>query len=283
MLLETFVEERYALEKDLAKSTLVLYRCCVRNLESWADRPVLLSDLTDDFVNRWLVFLGTTGITKTTIANHRRFLLALWRHAFESRLTDVPPLRIRKIQCPRSLPEAWSVEQMTRLLSATERIGGRDIPVGVKRSAFWRAFILAAWCTGLRLSDLQRIKRDMIGADGSLIMRQQKTQWPVLCKLSAEAIAAIDQIGHRPDGLIFGGRLSRGIMFADFRTLAAAAGLQGTSKKIRKSGATAVECAQPGSAKGFLGHQTHGLAYRHYVDPTMLGATQPAPPRLGAG
>jgi integrase len=169
---------------------------------------------------------------------------------------------------------------MTHLLEATEHITGRDIPIGVKRSAFWRAIILAAWSTGLRLGDIERIKRDQIGSDGSLIVHQQKTGRPVLCKLSAEAMAAIEKIGHTPSGFIFGGRLSSCVMFSDFRTLAAAAGLKGTSKKIRKSGATAVESAIPGAAKGFLGHQTHGLSYRHYVDPTKIGDNRPEPPRL---
>ena len=163
MLLERFVTDVYALEKDLTKSTITLYLCCVRNIESWANRPVLVSDLSDDFVNRWLVFLGTTAICKTTVANHRRFILAMWRHAFQDRLTDTPPLRVRKIQTPRTLPEAWSVDQMTHLLEACEHITGRDIPIGVKRSAFWRALILAAWSTGLRLGDIERIKRDQIG------------------------------------------------------------------------------------------------------------------------
>jgi integrase len=280
MLLESFLSDRYALEKDLAKSTVTLYHSCVRCIESWASRPVLVSDLSDDFVNRWLVFLGTTGICKTTVANHRRFMLALWRHAFQDRLTDTPPLRVRKIQIPRTMPEAWSLDQMTRLLEACDRITGRDIPFGVKRGAYWRALILVAWSTGLRLGDIERIRREQIGSDGTLIIHQQKTSWPVLCRVSAEAMAAVDLIGHTTEKVIFGGRLSRGVMFSDFRTLAALAGLQGTSKKIRKSGATAVENAQPGSAKGFLGHQTHGLSYKHYVDPTKTGKDRPEPPRL---
>jgi hypothetical protein len=93
-------------------------------------------------------------------------------------------------------------------------------------------------------------------------------------------LAAIDKIGHSPSGFIFGGRLSRRPLFANFREIAAHAGLVGTSKKIRKSGATAVENMQPGSAKGFLGHQSHGLAYKFYVDPRKAGPNRPEPPRL---
>lgn len=280
MLLEAYLQDRYALEKDVAPPTVKLYMVTVRSIETWAGRPVLLSDLADDFVNRWLVWLTTTGIGKTTISNHRRFLLTIWRHAFHTREIDSCPQRIRKIQTPRTLPEAWSVQQMQALLAACDKLQGRAIRIGIPRSAFWRALILTAWCTGLRLGDLQRLKRDMIGTDGSLVVQQQKTGWPVLCKLSAEAIAAIEKIGHTPDGFIFGGRLSRRPLFANFRELAAHAGLVGTSKKIRKSGATVVESLQPGSAKGFLGHQSHGLAYRHYVDPRKSGENRPEPPRL---
>ena len=62
--------------------------------------------------------------------------------------------------------------------------------------------------------------------------------------------------------------------------LLAAINLRGGTKRLRRSGATAVESVQPGGAMGYLGHQTPGLSYAYYVDPRLLGNGSPAPPPL---
>jgi hypothetical protein len=36
----------------------------------------------------------------------------------------------------------------------------------------------------------------------------------------------------------------------------------------------------PGSAKAFLGHRSHGLAYRNYVDPLIARPMTPQPPAI---
>lgn len=281
MRIASYLADVYALQKDVSKPTIGLYRGTIKNLSEWLGKPAEWSDITDDTINRWLVYVATSGVSKTTVANYRRFFLTVWRHAFQNGAAEVPPIRIRKIAVPRTLPEAWSISQMEQLLAACDRLQGREIPVGVSRSAFFRAMVLVMWSTGLRLGDIQSLKRQQIGTDGTVVVSQQKTNWPVICRLSPEAMAAIVQIGHTPGGLIFGGRLSRAPLFRDFREIVKMAGLQGTSKKIRKSGATAVESVNPGSAKSFLGHLTYGLSYRHYVDPTKLGGGQSHPPELG--
>lgn len=280
MLLADYLRERYALERDIRQQTAGLYKGTIKSFSGWLGFPASFIDLSDDAINRWLVWLTASGISKTTVANHRRFMLTIWRHAFQAGATNIAPLRIRKIQVPRTLPQAWSQDQMCRLLEAADKLLGVDIPIGVRRASWFRALILVAWSTGLRLGDIQALKRDQIAPDGSMIVVQQKTLTPVLCRLHPDAMAAVMQVGHLPDGRIFGGRLSRRPLFRDFRWIANKAGLVGGTKIIRKSSATAVEAIQPGAAKDFLGHLTAGLAYRHYVDQSKTGQNRPQPPEL---
>lgn len=63
----------------------------------------------------WLRHLASSGRSLATLADYRRIALSLYRHAHELRLIDalphVPPVRV-----PRPVPEAWSVEQVSRLV-----------------------------------------------------------------------------------------------------------------------------------------------------------------------
>ncbi|HWA97240.1 MAG TPA: hypothetical protein VG713_02055, partial [Pirellulales bacterium] len=68
------------------------------------------------------------------------------------------------------------------------------------------------------------------------------------------------------------------LMRRQFDSLAMAAGLEGTIKKLRKSAATDVELRFPGCGAAFLGHAHEmGIAGRHYLDPRLLIQTRPMP------
>jgi hypothetical protein len=81
--------------------------------------------------------------------------------------------------------------------------------------------------------------------------------------------------------LLFAGLLTRRPIQVQFAKLVRGAGLQGSTKWLRRSGATWCEVHQPGSAMAFLGHRTPGLAYKHYVDPRFVQRDKPRPPKIG--
>lgn len=65
-----------------------------------------------------------------------------------------------------------------------------------------------------------------------------------------------------------------------FDKITEAAGVNGSAKWVRRTGATRVEQHQPGSAMAYLGHKTAGLAYQHYVDARQIQSNRPMPPPI---
>jgi integrase len=273
----------YAAERPLGQKTLAGYSEAVRRYAHWLGRPATLGDLDPRLANRWLMSLDQEGVTKITQHGLRRRVLAIWRHAFEAELIDVPPLRVRKIRPERRLPRAWTPEDVLALIAVARKKKGNFLYVPVPRGAFWVAFIRTAFETGLRLGDLLGLQRSQFSGDGELTVVQAKTGNEIVCRVWPETLAAIDATSPNSRPFIFGGVISRDFYFQEFRRLVKKAGLKGTSKWLRRAGATAVERAQPGMAAKFLGHRSPAMAAQHYLDPRLLQVGKPMPPRLEGG
>jgi hypothetical protein len=56
--------------------------------------------------------------------------------------------------------------------------------------------------------------------------------------------------------------------------------LGGSSKWLRRSGATHIEMEHPGKGRLHLGHKTHGLAERCYIDWSQVRRDIPSVPTL---
>lgn len=274
----------YALSTDLQPCSVDQLRFAVLSLDRWAacspewhGGPVLLSDLADDFLNRWLTDLLASGMARKTVRNRRGNIVTLWRAAADALLVSSWPRRVKTIKLPRTLPEAWSRSQVELLVQATEKLTG-TFPGGLCRRATMRAIILADFATGLRPCDLLRLRQTDVSPDGCIAIIQHKTGWPVLCRLEREEMAAIAATFPPDRKLLF--PLDRKLVHFWMRRLCTLAGLPGTTKWLRRSGATAVEDAFPGSAQQYLGQKTPGLAWRHYIDPRLLTRKQFRPPPL---
>ena len=270
----------YALRSDLSPGYVQQLRVTVNKFAAWLGRPARLKDLADDTVNRWL---GSIALSRQTIATQRRNLLVLWRAAFQDELVDELPRRVRRIQVPRTLPLAWELSQLDALLAAASKLRGVFRRSRVRRAAWWRAFVLTGWDTGLRLGDLLHLRFDAIGSDGTLAVLQRKTNSPLLCRLRPETVAAILATSPPQRELVFGGVLGRDQIFKQFKALCACAGFSGTTKGLRKSSATWVESLQPGAGKTHLGHLSDGVAAKHYIDARIVGRFRsvPLPPAIG--
>lgn len=272
--------ERYLSERDCSKGHRDGLRLVVKWFGLFLGHPATLADLTDENVNRWLTAMIDKGLSRRTVRGRRVMLLGLWRAAFAAGQTEIRDLRVKKINVPRTLPQAWDERQVSALLAACAKIAGAFKRSGISRAATLRAAIMVFWYAGLRLGDLMRLEWENIGSDGTLVIVQHKTGWPVIAKLPPEAMSALDVL--RGDGrrYVFRQIVSRKRLTHYFAAAVRAAELKGGTKTIRKSGATAIEKAHPGSAMGYLGHLTPGLAFKHYIDARHLAADKPTPPRL---
>lgn len=270
----------YGSQRDVGATTLKWLSLILSRFERFLGRPPSLDDFRDDIVNDWTAaMLAASQLSRATVHGYRRGLLILWRFAVEQGLVERMPAHIRRLKVPAPAPVAWTLDEVAALANAASNLPGFH-RTGADRSRVLHALVMVAWDSGLRLTDLLRLKFSDIGTTGNGVIVQHKTGNPVIFRLSGAAMSALEEIRLPKRTFIFGEVASRKAIFMAMREAALSAGLAGGTRKIRKSGATAVEAANPGAAMAYLGHKTPGLAYKHYVDPRLVQQQKPNPPPL---
>jgi integrase len=278
---------QYVLERGLTQRSEAEFRRRLRRFERYLGRASEWDDFNDEQVNRWLAALAESGLAPETIRGHRSVVLAVWNGAWESGYLNARPGRIRRVKCPARRPQAWTLDELRALVAIASRTPGRtNRDRRIPRAAFWRAFLLTGYYTGLRLGDLLALRWSEVSASGLVTVTMRKTGDMLTAQLpedAQQALRAIAPVATVKRLLVFGELINRSNVQRYFRRLVRRAGLAGSTKWLRRTGASHVEAELPGSAKAFLGHRTHGLAYRNYVDPAIAHRQTPRPPSLGVG
>ena len=267
------VAESYLGERSVSQG----YRCSVllvaRKMAAANVTPLTISD---SLFNRWLLGLKASSCTR---ANNRVMGLTLWRHAIDLGLTDKIIGRIASVKRVFPPPVAWSMDELSKLLEYASNLSG-SIKQQCPARAYWRAWVMLGYESGLRMTDLHDLRASAIRGN-RLWTAAHKTGAHVGKRLSADCVAAVQDLVARGDGqTIFKWLLCNDRVTINFRKLCNEAGVKGTCKYLRRSGATHVEIVQPGSARAFLGHKSIGLAEKHYIDPTLLPDRTPCPPSI---
>jgi site-specific recombinase XerD len=259
MPIREFLTEHFAVQRDLEPNTTKQHHYIIDCVERFLNRKALMEDLNDNTVNRWLMDMQKTDLSRNSIKSKRRGLMTLWRAAFEQELIHEFPRRVRRIKCPANIPRCWSSAQLETLMAAAMATPGNwgraSKGAHIARADWWVAWILVNYNSGLRLSDMLRIERDQIMDDGRFTVVQHKTGKPIDCRLPPEAISAVDKTSAKTRKRIFGGVLNQRTIQEEFKFLLYRAKLPGSIKWLRKSGATHCEALTPGSASQFLGHR----------------------------
>ena len=215
-----------------------------------------------------------------TVAPERVILLTLWRYAFERRLVDSMPRGIVKIRrAPRPV-QAWTIEQCCTAVNRAGERWGRGMQSGAPKSLFLRCWLLLGYETGARHQDLWRM-RDTDFTDNVVSWTQGKTGQPHNRILSAPCLKAVrDMLKLSPDGRVLGWAVGVGGARKLLRQFLRRCGMGGSSKWLRRSGATHIEMAQPGKGRIHLGHRTVGMAEKHYIDWAQVRRDMPQTPQL---
>lgn len=258
--------DRYRLAKGVSSRHATLQARSVALFTAFVGHPATVADLVPESVSRWIAWLETLHYSQWTIAGHRSRLLALWRWFDAS-----ADLRmVRPARPPEPLPEAWTAEELSRLLAAADRMR--------EGAAWFRAIILAAYETGLRRSDLCGLSRHQIAADGTLQLRQRKTGSPVVVRMRASTAALVLALpGEQPLAIPWGSRRYTDL----WRELCRLANVPlGGLQKLRRTGASYIaRDFGMDAAREWLGHRTEGMV-RHYVDRRIATITIRQPPRV---
>lgn len=271
---------RYIAARDLNPTYHKMLQAHIRCFIEWAgDLPV--AKINSEIVNEWIEALLQTDLAAVTVNTYKRNLCAVWRDAYMARLNDEPPLRVKKIKIPGQIIEAWTHEEIGRLLIAARTRRG-CLANGVKRADFWEALILSAYSTGLRKGDLIHVKRSQIGKDGRATVIQHKTGFPAVVRFAPEALVIIERMAkisdsefalpwpHRSDALT-----------TRFRLIVRDAKVRpGTLRWLRRSAGSYAEKAQPGAGRRLLGHRSEWVFAKHYHDLAVAPPETVEPPAL---
>ena len=241
------------------------------SMETFGISPLTIDSST---FNAWLSSLTCARNTKV---NYRRMGITLWKFAARRKLSPSLPEDIVPVKYLYKPVVCWTHEELLLLMDTSEKQHGR-FRSRCPKSLFWKAWILIGYETGIRFTDLHTLRSSQLRGN-RLHITHHKTGVPQGKRLSETAVSlARELIERSPDGTLFSWALGRRAVFVNFKKLAKQAKLDGTSKWLRRSGATYSEQKQPGSAKAFLGHLSEGLARKFYIDATILSEEIPTPP-----
>ena len=211
------------------------------------------------------------GSAARTINSRCTNICTLWGYAYrkshvEKLWRDIPRMRV-----PKRIPEAWTLDELQALLTATDTFQ-HPLRNGVREGAFWRAFILVVYDTGIRFGDVMALRGNDL-RDGCLVVMVHKTDVEILRPLSPEAIKAIEVICSSKREFVFDWPYAKETFSVHWRKLVKAAGLPTGPKqgphKLRRTSASHLEAVAPGTAGRHLGHLTPGLAEASYIDPRI--------------
>lgn len=226
--------------------------------------PWQASDLTPDRIDNYLdSIIGHKA--PNTVANHRRMLRTLMRFAAEEGYVDKSILRqLRRVKVPQPCPTALDHNAIGRWVQTAKSMGG-----GTRTCAYnilLPAWILTAYSTGLRTGDLLSIRYDQIRGH-RLLLSQAKTSEPHVAWLDDHALRAIALLPRRGPR-IFGDLTNKDRILHAMRRLVKFSNERGTTRWLRRSGATYCEAAGKDSSK-YLGHRDPAMKKR-YVDRLLL-------------
>lgn len=235
--------------------------------------PWEVADLTPDRIDAYLTD-ALTHLSASTVHRHRRMLGLLMRFAYDEGLLNVStvPRQLRRVKVPPPRPVAWTHAEIAKLIATAE-----SLPRGTKHCAYatlMPAWILAAYDTGLRTEDLRALRWDAIRGNHACIS-QSKTGEPHVVAVSDRTLRAIHHL-PRNGPSVFGGLISGVQIIRIMRRAVKQAGLTGSTKYLRRSGATYCEMSGLDSS-GHLGHRSPGMK-KYYVDRLLVAHSREVRP-----
>jgi integrase len=116
---------------------------------------------------------------------------------------------------------------------------------------------------------------------GAVRWSQHKTGEPHVKTMSPACLRAVQEMLERsPDGRVLGWVMSKNSGRRRMRKYLRSIKFSGSSKWLRRSGATHIEMENPGKGRLHLGHKTPGLAERCYIDWSQVRRDIPSVPAL---
>ena len=192
-----------AAERGAAENTLAAYR---RDLEHashvFSQKGDTLSTARPDTIARYLTSLAEDGLAPASRARKLSALRQLYRFLIAEEIIQEDPTHgFSGPKKARSLPKTLSIAEVDRLIeSASHRA---DQAVGAERYRAVRLYCLleVLYATGLRVSELVSLPRDVLTGDGQVLTVKGKGGRERIVPLSSNARSALHrylQLGTAP-------------------------------------------------------------------------------------
>jgi integrase len=281
--LAAYARESYSLRRDVKASTLRQYIISAELFERWAGRPILLAELDEDSLSEWLRDYAQVA-KPHTVRGKKNMVLALWRAACDDGLADEPiARRVRRVRLPEIPVEAWTREEVERLLVACSWLP-RQHESGMSRAAWFDLAIRMAWDTGLRWGDLVNLPVSAIRPDGSGQWTQSKTAKVISFQVAASTMEILRaSLEACPRSLVCPWTASHETWGDQVGLLVTKAGIRpGTWKWIRRGSGSDVEAQAPLSGHEHLGN-TRRVFEQSYACRSIIGRQIPRPRELLVG
>jgi integrase len=265
----------------MAKDTRRHLDEAVKAITNWLGRPAAIEDLRPETINKYLVEYLESGRSPYTVKSRRTGLLVLLRRAIRLGLVDDVDVKdVRAVHCPALRIDGYDLNDMDRLIAHCATLRGVQSKTGISQSIYFASAILTMWNLGNRPGDIVEIDVADFDPRGFFYVTEQKTgkaRARALQSSTKGAIAACIAVDPRRKK-IWPGMKARSF-YKKIGRIAAAAGLSGTARWIRRGAASVVESKNAGSARRFLNHSVPTLFEKHYrveriVDPSPIAPTE---------
>ena len=202
MLLQEFFDSVYSLRPRMRSPRSVqFYRQEIAKLCRFAGRAVSIEDLSESLLLQSCQAQLKAGRSYATLQKHQTAIAALWKYAAKRakflaiEVPAVPDLD-RWPKYDRE-PEAWSIVELSHLLSTASRLPGVLGKLGVPRALWWPALILTCYETGGRISAVMAARSaDFSFENKTLLLRAEaaKDKADSLCFISSPLCDYLKQI-----------------------------------------------------------------------------------------
>ncbi len=280
MNLRDFLRDRYAVLHNLKPKTVVLFGHSVDRFRDFLGREPELADLNDLEVSKFLRWRAVTPhrgriCSPASVAKDKAHLVSLWNAAAKRRLVEqFPDLPRNLVRVPHHAPQAYTVEEVSRMVVQARRRNGYVGPVAA--AWFWPTIIMAAWYSGERIGSLLAIRWSEVDTQRrtlTFLSEHRKGLGRTITRHITPQLAEWLEKGRRAaDELVWPwlDHRTEGAIYHRLRYICESAGV--TPKgfhSIRKAAGSYVH-AGGGDATTFLTHRDSKTTREHYLSPNIV-------------
>ena len=283
--LRDLLENRIAPSRQYSERTIELYTITLDKFAAFLGHEPTLDDLDDVTAAkfcRWRLTTQFRGkqITPATVGKDSTQLKSMWNFAAKKRLkrsdgTDIEFPDFKTPTIPKPRPRAFHADDLAKLVETARHRRGY---VGRLPAAwYWSTKLMAQFQTGERIGAILELRWGEVDLDQktlTFLAHTRKGHSQTITRPITERLASLLACEKGPDSERVWPWLehrSYPSLYASLKVLCRTAGVPYKPfHSIRK--ATASYLRRGGvSAKGQLGHETDGVAERHYYDEDIVG------------